>query len=124
MDWRDKPFLANLSAGQRQIISIAFIASLARLAGKDDRFDLPLFMDTPFGRLDGEHRDKLIDCLPKLAKQWILLATDTEFTSAEVTALRETNAWGKAWILESVKPFHTQLKEVPVEKFVATRSSK
>ena len=38
-----KPFLANISAGQRQIMSISFIAALARAASED--FEMPFFME-------------------------------------------------------------------------------
>jgi DNA sulfur modification protein DndD len=58
--WNDKPFLANISAGQRQIMSLAFITALAKIAGGNDTLEIPLFMDTPFGRLSGAHRDNLL----------------------------------------------------------------
>ena len=44
-------------------------------------------MDTLFGLLSGVHRDHLLDIVPKMVSQWILLATDTEFTEVEANAL-------------------------------------
>lgn len=122
-DWRAKPFLANISAGQRQITSISFITALAQLAGDEDVLEMPLFMDTPFGRLSGEHRDNIIEYIPGLTRQWILLATDTEFGSQEAKKLRATGNWGKVYVLESNKPYFTEIKEKSVDTFVPVRSS-
>lgn len=122
-DKRGKPFLTNISAGQRQITSIAFISSLAQIAGGKDILEIPLFMDTPFGRLSGEHRDNLISNIPKLAKQWILLATDTEFTQEEAKQLSATKQWGKIYTLEGEKPFITKIEEKSVTTFTPTRST-
>lgn len=122
-DGRGKPFLTNISAGQRQITSIAFIASLAQIAGGADVLEIPLFMDTPFGRLSGEHRDNLIKNIPGLTKQWILLATDTEFTQEESKQLRATQRWGKIYILEGDKPFFTKINEKSVSTFTPIRST-
>ena len=122
IDWRDKPFLSNISAGQRQITSISFITALARLAGKKDILEIPLFMDTPFGRLSGEHRDNLIEYLPGLTRQWILLATDTEFGKEEAEKLRSTRRWGNVYTLESKKSFVTLIQKKDVETFRPVRS--
>ncbi|MBL7197068.1 MAG: AAA family ATPase [Candidatus Omnitrophica bacterium] len=122
-DWSGKPFLANISAGQRQIMSIAFISSLAKIASSEDVLEMPLFMDTPFGRLSGEHRDNLIKNIPNLTKQWILLATDTEFGKEEAEMLRSTKKWGKIYILKGEKPFITEIKEKSVESFIPKRTS-
>lgn len=98
----DKPFLANISAGQRQIMSIAFIVALAKAAsGNKDIFEMPLFMDTPFGRLSNSHRKSLIQNLPKLCPQWVLLATDTEFRRTEREMFRENEKLGSFWHLKS-----------------------
>src|SRR5699024_1550588 len=59
LDWSGRPFLANISAGQRQIISLSFITALAEVAGGTSTLEIPLFMDTPFGRLSPDHRKNL-----------------------------------------------------------------
>jgi len=89
----DQEFLANISAGQRQIISIAFIAALAQAASKGDKINYPLFMDTPFGRLSLEHRLNLIKEIPNLCSQWIMLTTGTEFTKKEADTLISEGKW-------------------------------
>lgn len=99
MDKWNGQFLANISAGQRQIMSISFILALARAAAGGGRLEMPLFMDTPFGRLSFEHRENLIKELPQLASQWILLATDTELGRDEGQLLLDTGRLGRFYRL-------------------------
>ena len=108
--WR-KPFLANISAGQRQIMSISFIAALAKAAAVDSHLEMPLFMDTPFGRLSVEHRKNLIENIPNYCAQWILLATDTEFSRQESALLRKGGRWGKFYNLKSGGPGMTEIQQ-------------
>jgi len=106
-----KPFLANISAGQRQIMSISFIAALANIAASGKILEMPLFMDTPFSRLSFEHRKNLIEMVPDFCAQWILLATDTEFGGKEATLLRKSSRWGEFYLLEGSGPGITTIKE-------------
>lgn len=65
----------RLSAGERQLFAIAILWGLADSSGKE----LPTIIDTPMGRLDGEHRTRLIEqYFPLAASQVILLSTDEE----------------------------------------------
>ncbi len=64
-----------LSAGEKQIYAIAILEALAKTSGRD----LPVIIDTPLGRLDSQHRDKLINnYFPYASHQVVLLSTDTE----------------------------------------------
>lgn len=64
-----------LSAGEKQIYAIAILEALAKTSGRD----LPVIIDTPLGRLDSQHRDKLINhYFPEASHQVVLLSTDTE----------------------------------------------
>jgi DNA sulfur modification protein DndD len=111
LDRYKKPFLANISAGQRQIMSISFIAALARIAAKGNKIEIPLFMDTPFGRLSYEHRQNLINQVPTFASQWILLATDTEFRRQEAQLLKRSGKWANFFVLRSTEDGNTEIVE-------------
>jgi len=120
LNWSGQRRLGEISAGQRQIVSLSFILALIQVAGN---LEVPLFMDTPFGRLSGVHRDHLLDSIPKMASQWILLATDTEFTEVEAHALRQTNAWGKIYELVKEGEGTTRIVERDVHQFTPKRKS-
>ena len=115
LDRWGKLFLANISAGQRQIMSISFIAALAKVASGDSILEMPLFMDTPFGRLSYEPRKNLINQIPNYCAQWILLATDTEFRKQEASLLKEGGRWGKLYVLQSKGPGVTIIQERDIE---------
>lgn len=68
-----------LSAGEKQIYAISILEALAKTSGKQ----LPIIIDTPLGRLDSKHRDKLIEhYFPEASHQVIILSTDTEIDEA------------------------------------------
>jgi DNA sulfur modification protein DndD len=57
------------SAGAEQIVALSLIDGLARTG----RSAGPVIMDTPFGRLDLQHRDNILRYLPTTTSQLILL---------------------------------------------------
>ncbi len=71
------PARRELSAGERQVLSLAFITGMARVTGEE----APLVMDTPFGRLSSSHRENIAQHIPGITKQLILLVTDEELHS-------------------------------------------
>jgi len=65
----------KLSAGEKQIYAIAMLEALGRTSGRN----LPIIIDTPLGRLDSKHRNKLVkNYFPTASHQVIILSTDTE----------------------------------------------
>ncbi len=68
---------SQLSAGERQIFATALLWALADISGRP----LPFIIDTPLGRLDKEHRRKLVEnYFPTASHQVFLFSTDTEIT--------------------------------------------
>jgi DNA sulfur modification protein DndD len=74
IDRYGRPARPELSAGERQVLSLSFITAMALVSGEES----PLVMDTPFGRLSSQHRNSVTEHLPELASQLILLVTDEE----------------------------------------------
>src|SRR5690606_33202414 len=73
-----------LSAGEKQIYAIAMLEALGRTSGRS----LPLIIDTPLGRLDSKHRDKLVNnYFPTASHQVVILSTDTEIDESFYSAL-------------------------------------
>lgn len=77
------PTRQELSAGERQILSLSFICAMAKVSGED----APLVMDTPFGRLSGNHLSAVAENLPELTSQLVLFVTDREWDQASRTKL-------------------------------------
>ncbi|HHF2858711.1 DNA sulfur modification protein DndD [Vibrio diabolicus] len=64
-----------MSAGEKQIYAISILEALGRTSGRK----LPIIIDTPLGRLDSHHRDKLVEnYFPTASHQVVILSTDTE----------------------------------------------
>ncbi|MGB3636132.1 MAG: DNA sulfur modification protein DndD [Rivularia sp. (in: cyanobacteria)] len=87
----------RLSAGEKQLLAIAFLWALARVSGHN----LPVAIDTPLGRLDSSHRSNLIErYFPSASHQVILLSTDTEIAEKEVKTLRKNEAIAREYVLQ------------------------
>ena len=77
------------SAGENQILSLSFIGSIVATAGeKRSKLEstplqgpavYPIVMDSPFGTLDSEYRQKIAHHIPELAPQIIVLVSQTQW---------------------------------------------
>ena len=120
--WQGSKITQDLSQGQKQVMSLSFITALAKVAaGGNSGIDFPLFMDTPFGRISGNNRDNLIENIPKLTSQWVLLLTDTEFTLSEESKLKSTGRLGRWYKLEHIDIGYTRIEELELNQNMATR---
>lgn len=70
------------------MISLSFIASLVSLAkerkqAKGSFFKggvFPIIMDSPFGALDREYREKIAEHIPQLADQVVIFASNSQWS--------------------------------------------
>lgn len=120
--WDQINITQDISQGQRQVVALSFITSLAKVAsGGTEDINFPLFMDTPFGRISGNNRDYLIDNIPNLTSQWILLLTDTELSKTEEMRFKSTNKLGKWYKLDQIKTGHSEIVPMNINEAMATR---
>lgn len=80
--------VSEKSTGENQVTSLSFIASLVSLAkerreNKSDFFKggvFPIIMDSPFGALDREYREKVAEHIPELADQIVIFASNSQWS--------------------------------------------
>jgi DNA sulfur modification protein DndD len=96
----------QLSAGERQLLAVAMLWGMAKASGRP----LPTVIDTPLGRLDSEHRSRLVErYFPHASHQVILLSTDEEISGGYHEALRP---WiGRSYRLE----FNSETRRTVIE---------
>lgn len=76
---RSDRVVPNPSAGFQHIVALSLIGALHKNAPLNG----PVIMDSPFGRLSGVHKEKIIKALPKLAEEVVLLAYYGEIDEQE-----------------------------------------
>lgn len=107
----------ELSAGERQVLSLAFIVAMAQVAAEKMPLNMenepfPIVMDTPFGRLSREPRENITKAIPEVAEQLILFVTDTELGGK---AKKNLEPWiGKEYVLR----FNEQSSTTSIEPIV------
>lgn len=67
------------SSGEEQLVALSLIGALNQCA----QVEAPIFMDTPFGRLDVSHGERILKYLPNMSEQIVLLVTDREFREGD-----------------------------------------
>jgi len=78
LDQNGMEAIGTLSAGERQVLALSFMAALNTVSG----FDAPIIIDTPLGRISKEPKLNIADKLPNYlqGKQVSLLVTEEEYT--------------------------------------------
>lgn len=85
----------NLSSGLKQIFALSLLWGLAKVS----KIEIPMIIDTPFGRLDSIHRTNLLqNYYPNAGRQLIILSTDEEIDTQSITLLE--NHIAKTFLLE------------------------
>jgi DNA sulfur modification protein DndD len=102
--------IGSLSAGERQVLALSFMAALTKVSG----FKAPVIIDTPLGRISGEPKDNIAAALPEYLRdtQVTMLMTDQEYTPSVREKLFPRV--GKEWALQfdeqnfatSVRPYN------------------
>lgn len=92
------------SAGAEHVVALSLVGALqnnAPLRG-------PIIIDSPFGRLDGGHRGRIVEALPSMASQVVLLVYEEELPPSRArTALN--GRLRAEWNLKRVSARHTDL---------------
>jgi len=86
----------DFSKGQQQI----YISALLKSILSESIHELPVFIDTPLGRLDQEHRDDILaHYYPHLSNQVVIFSTNTEIRIADLPKIKDHVA--KSYLLEN-----------------------
>jgi DNA sulfur modification protein DndD len=71
------------SAGQSQIIAMSFLSALNQYTARE----APIIIDTPIGRLDPIHKDNLIEFLPGMGGQVVVLYQPNELREHDIKTM-------------------------------------
>ncbi len=96
----------DMSKGEQQL----YISALLKAILSESIYELPVFIDTPLGRLDQEHRDNILEkYYPELSEQVIILSTNTEVRASDFHKIEKNVA--KTFTLENVDNKTTVLEQ-------------
>lgn len=77
----------QLSAGEKQVFIMALYQALSKL----NKVSVPYLIDTPFARIDNEHRQNILkNFFMHLKGQIIILSTDEEIVGTHKTSIEDT----------------------------------
>ena len=104
--------LGTLSAGERQVCALSFMAALNSVSG----FDVPIVIDTPLARISTGPTKNIAENLPSYlsGKQVTLLVTDKEYTPDVRDAL--SKVVGKTYMINFVEKGYGGLAEVELQQ--------
>jgi DNA sulfur modification protein DndD len=104
--------LGTLSAGERQVCALSFMAALNSVSG----FDVPIVIDTPLARISTGPTKNIAENLPSYlpGKQVTLLVTDKEYTPDVRDAL--SKVVGKSYTINFIEQGDGGLAEVELQQ--------
>ena len=92
------------SASAEHVVALSLVAALqnnAQLRG-------PIVIDSPFGRLDGGHRSRIVEALPQMADQVVLLVYEEELPPERARRALKGRLRSE-WALERRSARHSEL---------------
>lgn len=101
---KDGTLIPIRSAGAEHVVALSLVAALqnnAPLRG-------PIFIDSPFGRLDGGHRRNIVRTLPDMADQVVLLVYEDELP-VEIAHNTLQEQLKAEWVLVRESARHTRI---------------
>lgn len=101
---RDGTIIPVRSAGAEHVVALSLVAALqnnAPLRG-------PIFIDSPFGRLDAGHRKSIVATLPNMADQVVLLVYEDELPAAIARGTLKEQLRAE-WVLTRETARHTRI---------------
>jgi len=104
--------LGTLSAGERQVCALSFMAALNSVSG----FEVPIMIDTPLARISAEPSKNIARNLPSYlqGKQVILLVTEKEYSPEVRKEL--SDRVGRSYIINVTEKERGNLAKVEVMK--------
>lgn len=107
----EKQIVYEKSTGESQIASLSFVGSIVSIARDraaeqtSENFKggiFPIVMDSPFGALDDDYRDKIAEYIPVLAEQVIVMVSGSQWRGGVESKVRPRMA--KEYTLYSFTP--------------------
>jgi len=107
----EKQIVYEKSTGESQITSLSFVGSIVSIAREraaeqgSENFKggiFPIVMDSPFGALDDDYRDKIADYIPALAEQVIVMVSGSQWKGA--VAAKVASRAAKQYTLYALTP--------------------
>ena len=100
--------LDERSAGAEQVVALSLIDGLNKTSGTK----APIVMDTPLGRLDLKHRKNILQYLPDMSEQIVLLIHE-----GEINAKRDIDLFasriGARYEIKRISATHSRIERMP-----------
>jgi DNA sulfur modification protein DndD len=96
----EKQLVYEKSTGESQVTSLSFVGSIVSLAKERATADtenfrggvFPIVMDSPFGALDADYRQKIAEYIPELAEQVIIMVSTSQWKGEVANQVRHRMA--------------------------------